>query len=133
MNISKYTGLSAFSAGSFASFFQFNPPTTADGCATPAITPTSFPAMIFAAAQTSAAFVLTPGTGFTSRFAGSGAGDGGNGVYAEDLRLTSGSNIASFTAGTTNNDVTVIGAAYIETAPAVSQVSSLSFMSMGPG
>src|ERR1700678_720974 len=51
-NVVLYTGLTAFSDRSFESFFAAAPPTTTDGCTTAAITPTSFPAMIFSAAQT---------------------------------------------------------------------------------
>jgi hypothetical protein len=127
MSISKYTGLSSFSAGSFSSalFTSTSPatlPTTTDGIATAAITPTGFPAMMFAAAQTVAGtagpVVLAAGTGFTSRFNNDTGGDGANGVAIEDLRLTSGSNIASFTASANAGaDATVIGAAYLESAP----------------
>jgi hypothetical protein len=117
-NISKYTGLTSFSAGSFESFFSgATPPTATDGCATSAIAPSAFPAMIFAASQVASGTILAAGTGFTSRFANSTAGDGGNGVYIEDLRLTSGSNIGSFTMTAGGSDVTVIGAAFTESAP----------------
>jgi hypothetical protein len=124
-NISKYTGLSSFSAGSFASalFTSTSPstlPTTTDGITTTAITPTSYPAMIFAAAQTSVTQSLTQGTGFTSRFSNATGGDGGNGVFIEDLPLNSGSNIASFTASAlAGADATVIGAAFIQSATAL--------------
>jgi hypothetical protein len=76
-----------------------------------------------------------PACGAACRFAGDEAGDGNGGVYVEDLRLTSGSNIASFTMPASNAgaDVTVIAAAYIETASAPLQESCLSFMSLGPG
>jgi hypothetical protein len=141
MNISKYTGLSAFSAGSFASALftsrsTTTPPTTTDGITTAAITPTAFPAMIFGAALTvpgDATLVLSPGTGFTSRFISDV--EGIPGVFIEDLSLPSGSNIASFTAvaPSDNADLTVIGAAYIGTVSAAPQVSSLRFMGIGPG
>jgi hypothetical protein len=62
--------------------------------------------------------VRSPGTGFTSRFAGDEAGDGGNGVYVEGLGISSGSNIASFTAtALAGADATVIGGAYILAPP----------------
>ena len=123
VNIILYTGLASFSSGSFESalFTSTSPstlPTTTNGITTAAITPGSFPTMIFAASQTSEGQVLAPGTGFTSRFANDAVGDGNNGVYVEDLLLTSGSNIASFTAtALAGADATVIGAAYILAPP----------------
>lgn len=105
-----YTGLTAFSAGSFASFFSgASPPITTDGCTTSVITPSSYAAMILGIGTCDG--TLTAGTGFTARATASS----GPAFSTEDLRLTSGSNIASYTMTTGGTDVVILGAAYLET------------------
>lgn len=115
-----YTGLASFSVGSFASGFQQNPATTADLCATASITPTSYPAAIIAGSVVTGGVgaVLAGGTGFTRQLSSPTGMAFGNGGFAEDLRLTTGSHIASFTcsSGGSGSGVAVVAGAYIETA-----------------
>jgi hypothetical protein len=107
-----YTGISSYSAGSFASAnFAATVPSTTDGVTTSAITPTSYSALIISGAFWAGGTPATAaGTGFTSRFA---YGSSGFPQYAEDLTLSSGSNIASWTSTAGQADVNVVGAAYI--------------------
>jgi hypothetical protein len=106
---SLYTGLASISVGSFQSFFSGAfPPTTTDGCATAAITPTSYPAAILAFGQVFG--TLSAGTGFTLR-----STQNSNPSFSlEDLELTSGSHIASYTMATGGTDVTILAVAVIE-------------------
>ena len=114
----KYTGLASFSAGSFKNaFFGSSPPTTTDGCTTASITPTSYAAALVGFCFAASTTVMTQGTGFTSRYGNATGIGGANAGYAEDLRLTAGSGIASFTMTAGGNSVSVVGAAYIETPP----------------
>jgi hypothetical protein len=113
-----YTGLASFSAGSFQSVFAQNPPLTTDSAATAAITPTSYPAAIIAAGAFTSLSTFAPGTDFTSRVVTSW--QFGNGVLAEDLELTSGSHIASYTPSAANCNLALVAAAYIESPPPAS-------------
>lgn len=131
-----YTGISSYSAGSFASaFFGATPSTVTDAMTTTAITPTSYPAMIVGLSQAGSLASLSAGTGFTSRFATTNGMAFADAGYAEDMEILSGSHIASFTYNTSGGDsVTVLGAAYIEgaaTSPVVP--SGLGFFGTGPG
>jgi uncharacterized protein YlzI (FlbEa/FlbD family) len=111
----RYTGLGSYSAGSFAShdYNTASPPTTSDGITTTAITPTSYPAAVIGIIPyaTGANTLFAAGAGFTKN-------DGRNTSpceIEEDIRLLSGSNIASFTMTTGGSSVLVMGAAYLET------------------
>lgn len=113
-----YTGFASFSAGSFKSFFNSSAPTSTDGCATASITPTSYPAGLICGALISGSIgaTLTAGTGFTGRLSSVTGGHFGAGCFAEDLRLTAGSNIASWTSGSAAQSVALVAGSYIETA-----------------
>lgn len=113
--ILKYTGLASYSAGSYAgAHFGSSVPSTTDGATTSAITPTSYNALLVGLAANNGganSFTVSTGTGFTSRFT---QGVTGYPSFAEDMEVTSGSHIASYTAGAAQSSLVVIGAAYIE-------------------
>jgi hypothetical protein len=111
-----YSGGLTYSAGSFASYDSSGSPVfTTDGSTTAAITPTAYPALIVGLSSAGNGSAMTAGTGFTSRFA---FGSSGFQNYAEDLTISSGSHIASFTATAGSAAIVVLGAAYLPSAPA---------------
>ena len=126
MEVLVYTGLAAFSAGSFQSVFAQNPALTTDSAATAAITPTSYPAAIIAMGAFTSITTFTAGTGFTGRAVTTW--QFGNGVLAEDLELASGSHIASYTPGAANANLALVAGAYLESASPPPRKSNMSMM-----
>lgn len=119
----RYTGLASYSAGSFVSadFNSASPTTATDGITTTAITPTGYPAAVmgFIPYAGGANTLFAAGTGFTKN-------DSRNTSPCEceeDIRLTSGSNIASFTMSTGGSSVLIFGAAYIESGGAAPSIA----------
>ena len=113
--ILKYTGIASYSTGAWpGAHFGSSVPSSTDGATTSAITPTSYNALLVGLAANNGganSYVLSSGTGFTSRFT---QGVTGYPSFAEDMEVTSGSHIASFTAGATQTSLIVMGAAYNE-------------------
>ena len=106
-----YTGLSSFSAGSFKTAHANSESST---LATTAITPTTYPAMVFCVANSlHNATQPTVGSGFTKETSWINY-DGGNDMYTEDIAVTSGTQTGNWTWTVATTSVIIMTASYIQ-------------------
>lgn len=112
-----YTGLSSYSASSFVTAHANS---ESSNIATAAITPSSYPAMVFCVDNhLHSATAPTVGSGFNGPQTSWSNYDGGLDMYTEDIAVASGSQTGNFTFTVATTSVILMAVAYIQSASSI--------------